>query len=94
MPSTYLKPRSSKGESLLAMSITATMTGAPPDSKLTMSRSNHRVSILPFIRLIFLAFCRCSNPNSSDLYPSDLAGARAPSVCFRRRADMHAAMLP
>ena len=76
------------------MSITAAMTEAPPDSELTVVRTNRRVSVLPLIRLIFPSFHRCSNPNSSDLYPSDLAGARAPLVCFRRRVDKHTAMLP
>ena len=94
MPLTYLKPRLSQGEGLLVMSVTAAMTGAPPDSELTMARTNRRVSVLPLIRLIFPAFCRCCNPNLSDLYPSDLAGARAPPVCFPRCADMHTAILP
>ena len=76
------------------MSITAAMTGALPDSELTVARTNRRVSVLPFIRLIFPTFRRCSNPNSSDLYPSDLTGARAPPVCFRYRVDMHVAMIP
>ena len=94
MPSTYLQPRSSQGEGLLAMFVTAAMTGAPWDSVLTVARTNHRVSVLPLIHLIFPAFHRCSNPNSSDLYPSDLTGARAPPVCFRYRVDMHVAMIP
>ena len=76
------------------MPITATITGAPLDSELTVARTNRCVSVLPLPYLIFPAFHRCSNPNSLDLYPSDLARTQALLVCFHRCMDLHAAMLP